>query len=328
MFRSIFAATAVASLGLFLAAPSAEAHATFETSEASPNAGYKGVVRIGHGCEGSPTHTVTVSIPEGVIAVKPMPKAGWKLETREGDYAKSYDYFGKPLARGVREIIWSGGRLLDSEYDEFVFSGRMSGDFKGGDTVYFPVVQLCEKGDQRWVQIPAPGQDPHALKGPAPGVKIRHVQVAQAGGGHGHQHGAPVGQGQTISILQPWARATPPGAKVAGGYLKIENRGATTDRLVSASSDIAGVVEIHEMAMDGGVMKMRALEKGLDLKAASTTELKPGGYHIMFIDLKRPLKEGDTVRGELVFEKAGRVPIEYKVMAIGARDAGHAGHRH
>lgn len=150
------------------------------------------------------------------------------------------------------------------------------------------------------------------------------AQTAAPSGGHG-QHAAPA---QGVAVTQPWTRATPPGAKVAGGYLSIENRGPAPDRLVSVASDVAGAVEIHEMAMDNGVMKMRALDKGLELGARSTTELKPGGYHIMFLELKRALKEGETVKGELVFEKAGRQPVEFKVMAIGARDAGQGGHKH
>lgn len=128
----------------------------------------------------------------------------------------------------------------------------------------------------------------------------------------------------TITLHSPWTRATPPGAKVAGGFLSIENRGGAPDRLLSGTFEAAPIVEIHEMAMEGGVMKMRALDKGLEVTAGGKAELKPGGYHIMFLDLKRPLKEGETLKGELVFEKAGKIPVEYRVMGMGARSAGHA----
>ena len=131
-----------------------------------------------------------------------------------------------------------------------------------------------------------------------------------------------------LRIDHPWSRATPGGAKVAGGFMKITNAGKEADRLVGGSFEASGVVEIHEMKMDGGVMKMRALEKGLEIKPGQAVELKPGSYHVMFIELKRPLKEGESVKGELVFEKAGRVPVEYKIENLGAKSGSdhHGGH--
>jgi periplasmic copper chaperone A len=120
-----------------------------------------------------------------------------------------------------------------------------------------------------------------------------------------------------LKIDHPWTRATPGGAKVGGGYMKITNTGSETDRLIGGSAEIAGILEIHEMAMDGNVMKMRALEKGLEIKAGASVELKPGGYHVMFIDLKKPLKEGEKIKGNLIFEKAGKVDVEYRVESRG-----------
>ena len=91
------------------AATMAQAHVTLEVQEASVGAAYKATFRVGHGCEGSPTVKISVQIPEGYFSVKPMPKAGWKLETVRGKYAKEYDYFGTKLTEGVKEVIWSGG---------------------------------------------------------------------------------------------------------------------------------------------------------------------------------------------------------------------------
>jgi copper(I)-binding protein len=124
-------------------------------------------------------------------------------------------------------------------------------------------------------------------------------------------------QVKSLQISNPFARATPPGAKVAGAFMTIKNQGTETDRLVSASSPVAGVVEIHEMAMDGGMMKMRAI-KGVDLKPGATVELRPGGYHVMLEDLKQPLKEGDRIRVLLTFEKSGTVEVMVHVEAMGA----------
>jgi hypothetical protein len=128
-------------------------------------------------------------------------------------------------------------------------------------------------------------------------------------------------QVKSLRISNPFARATPPGARVAGAFMTIRNQGTEADRLVSASSPVAGLVEIHEMAMDGGMMKMRAL-KGIDLKPGATVELQPGGFHIMLEDLKLPLKQGDQIPMQLTFEKAGVVEVKVHVEAMGA--AAHA----
>ncbi|WID94849.1 copper chaperone PCu(A)C [Bosea vestrisii] len=130
-----------------------------------------------------------------------------------------------------------------------------------------------------------------------------------------------------LKIEQPWTRATPAGAKVAGGYVAVTNTGSSPDRLLGGSSEIAGKVEIHEMAVNNGVMTMRGLPDGVELKPGAKTELKPGGYHIMFMDLKRQLKEGETVKGTLTFEKAGAVPVEFSVQSVGARAPAEA-HKH
>jgi copper(I)-binding protein len=128
-------------------------------------------------------------------------------------------------------------------------------------------------------------------------------------------------QFKTLRVSNPFARATPPGAKVAGAFMTIKNAGPEADRLISASSPAAGLVEIHEMAMEGGVMKMRAL-KGIDLKPGATVELQPGGYHVMLEDLKQPLKQGEQIPVTLNFEKAGAIEIKVKVEPMGA--AAHA----
>lgn len=130
-----------------------------------------------------------------------------------------------------------------------------------------------------------------------------------------------------ISLEHPWSRETPNNAPVGAGYVTIKNSGAALDRLVSATADVAGKVEIHEMAMTDGVMKMREIS-GLDIPAGKSAELKPGGYHIMFMNLKRPLKAGETIKGTLTFEKAGAVPVEYKVETMSGQGGGHGEHKH
>lgn len=130
-----------------------------------------------------------------------------------------------------------------------------------------------------------------------------------------------------IALEKPWSRAAPSGAPVGAGYVVLKNTGATPDKLISATApDVAGKVEIHEMAMDNGVMKMRPVN-GLEIPAGKSVELKPGGYHIMFMQLKKPLVAGETIKGTLTFEKAGAVPVEYKVEAMGASGGGMPGHK-
>jgi copper(I)-binding protein len=122
-----------------------------------------------------------------------------------------------------------------------------------------------------------------------------------------------------LVITQGWSRATPNGAKIGGGYLTIENKGAAADRLIGVSAEIAGKVEVHEMAMNNGVMTMRALDKGLVIDPGKTVKLAPGGYHLMMFDLKSPLKQGDKLPVTLQFEKAGKVTVSLDVEGIGAK---------
>ena len=133
----------------------------------------------------------------------------------------------------------------------------------------------------------------------------------------------------SIVVNGPWTRATPAGAKVAAGYMTIGNTGSETDRLVGGSMPRSGRSEIHEMKMDKGVMKMREVVGGVEVKPGKKVEFGPGGYHLMFMELIEPLKQGETVRGQLRFEKAGTMEIEYKVEAVGAKGRGqrvHQGH--
>ena len=121
-----------------------------------------------------------------------------------------------------------------------------------------------------------------------------------------------------LVITQAWSRATPGGAKVGGGYLTIENKGTAPDRLIGGSADIAPKVQVHEMSMNNGVMTMRPVEGGLVIGPGKTVKLSPGGFHLMLLDLKGPLKQGDKLPITLEFERAGMVSIVLDVESIGA----------
>lgn len=135
-----------------------------------------------------------------------------------------------------------------------------------------------------------------------------------------------------LEIEHPWARMTPAGAKVGGGYMTIENEGKEADRLVAVTADVAGHVEIHEMAMKDGVMTMRMQPDGLEIPAGGEAKLAPGGFHLMLMDLKQPLKEGESFKGTLTFAKAGTVEVSFKVEGMagpkGTDASGHDAHSH
>jgi periplasmic copper chaperone A len=158
-----------------LAASPAMAHITLEGKQASIGSSYKAVFAVPHGCAGSATIKIRVQIPEGVIGVKPMPKPGWNVESISGKYATEYESHGRKLSEGVKEVAWSGGKLSDQNYDEFVILTFLTDTLKPNTTLYFPVVQECEQGVSRWIDIPAEGQGGdhgHDGTSPAPGVKL------------------------------------------------------------------------------------------------------------------------------------------------------------
>lgn len=349
MKMMMFRVLAGAALGL--APLTALAHATLERPHAPAGESYKAVIRIGHGCDGKATHTLRVTIPDGLYGVHPMPKAGWTLKTVKGPYAQPWDNHGEKVTEGVREVVWSGGDLPDEWYDEFVLRGTIGADVAPGTMLYLPTVQECDGASNEWTDVSG---NPEAAK-PAPAVMV--VAPGKGGhGGHGHHHGAgpagadhaammgghqahqhgamqagtdvaaPVTLGD-LTLEGGFTRATPPGAQVGGGFVTITNGGDADDRLVSASSPVAGHVEIHEMAMEGDVMRMRELPDGLPIPAGEAVELKPGGYHLMFMELKKPLVEGETVPVTLVFEKSGEVQLDLPVGPMkGGKGAGHASH--
>jgi copper(I)-binding protein/uncharacterized protein YcnI len=318
----------MAALGLLSFAGAAGAHVTLEQAEAAAGATTKITLRIPHGCDGQATHTVTLQVPDGFYAAKPMPKAGWVLETVTGPYATPYDNHGTAMTEGVRKIIWSQGHLDDAWYDEFTLRGTVGPDVVPGTVLYFPAVQTCATATAEWTDISGSA----GPETPAPGLT---VVAGPAASGHGHGHGTGHGAVQmtggtftlgALTLTGPFSRATLPNAPVAGGFVTIANSGTEDDRLIGATSDAAGHMEVHEMVMDGDVMRMRPLADGLPLPAGKTVELKPGRYHIMFMDLKQPLVEGETVDVTLTFEKAGQITVP---LAVGARDASaamHGGH--
>lgn len=172
MIRSLLLGVAAAAISTV-----ALAHITLETRQAPLGSTYKAILRVPHGCEGSATTSIRVKIPEGVVAIKPMPKPGWTIETVKGKYAQAHDTSEKAkISEGVLEIAWSGGKLPDDYYDEFVFRAFLAADLAPGKALYFPTVQQCEKGVTRWIEIPATGKSADDYPEPAPSLMITPKQ--------------------------------------------------------------------------------------------------------------------------------------------------------
>ena len=319
------------------------AHASFANPPAKIGSYVAATLQVPHGCDGKATNEVQIKLPEGFISAKPMVKPGWEIEIIEGDYQNSYDNHGTAVKSGPVEIRFKNGELPDNFYDTFTVYGKVAaGDPATG--LAFPTIQLCgTDGKVAWDQIAAPGQDPHDLDGPAPVLKLvaaeedphaghgahgTHAAAAPAdaaaAGGHA-AHGEHAGHGDHMAAVDPggfapvtagdleltagFTKAMLPGQPVGGGFVTITNKGGEDDRLVSATSSQAGEVQLHEMAMEGDVMKMRQLNDGIVIPAGQTVELKPGGLHLMFYKVAEPFKEGATVNVTLTFEKAGAVEV-------------------
>ncbi|OHV81514.1 copper chaperone PCu(A)C [Rhizobium sp. LCM 4573] len=322
----------IALTGIFAAAgiAGAQAHATFTQSSATEESYVVAALQVPHGCDGKATTEVQIKLPEGFILAKPQPKPGWELEVISGDYAKTYDDHGDKVTSGPVEIRWKNGDLPDAYYDTFVVRGKISG-VAAGTALAFPTVQLCgTDGRVAWDEVAAAGVNPHSLESPAPVIEVASKAKEGHGehAGHGdhaatapaHEEAVKVGD---IEVTGAFTKAMLPGQPVGGGYFTVKNNGGEDDVLVSASSSIAGTVELHEMEMQGQVMKMRKLETGIPVPAGKTVELTPGGLHLMFIKVKEPFKQGASVPLTLTFEKAGSVDLVLPVEA-----AGPGGHQH
>lgn len=166
---------ATALLGVF--ATPAFAHVTANPNQASSEF-FKTDFRIGHGCEGSATTEVRVQVPDGVLSASPQEIAGWEIEVVTGPLAKPYESHGETIAEGPREIAWRGGPLPDGHMQEFGMSLRLSQDLDG-QAVYFPVVQTCEQGAHRWIEIPASVEQWGDLEEPAPYVEVAFASEGQ-----------------------------------------------------------------------------------------------------------------------------------------------------
>jgi periplasmic copper chaperone A len=224
---------------------------------------------------------------------------------------KCYHFF-KFWGHYCRKLEIPGNMALS----RLVASGQRAGRPDVPDDVLLIfALSFAGRGGYRWLPT---GVQPRALadhRGSSMKMLGISVAFAIALSSAAHAYDYKVG---AIEIDRPWSRAVPKGAAVAAGYLTIRNTGTEPDRLVSGSTPIAGKFELHQMSMDNGIMRMRPVTDGLEIKPGETVELKPQSFHIMMMGLKQPVEKGKPFKGTLVFEKAGAVDVDFTVEAIGA----------
>jgi len=285
--RAVLAAAAL------ILAPAGTVSAHIALSQPSFEAGqnYAAFFKVEQGCAGSPTIALNVQIPDGVIVLDTPPKPGWTVNAKRD----------KGQVTGV---TWRG-KLAAKDADQFGLFVKLPA--KPG-TLYFPVLQQCEKSEIRWSDIPAAGKTPREIAHPAAVLQL----IAAA------KPAPPHYMAGDIMIEQPWAPATPRGAATAVAYMTIMNHGSSADTLLGGTSPV-GKLDIHQMSMANGIMSMRPVSGGVTIPPGGTIILSAQGYHFMLSGLKAPLTEGARVPATLIFAKAGQVPVELSVAAIGAR---------
>jgi len=297
-FHIAFALSALASL---IFTTSAYAHAVLADSSAAPGSYYKGAVRIGHGCDGSSTTGIKLFIPAGFEGAKPQPKSGWTIQIKKAKLAEPYVSHGKTVTEDVVEIEWKANSkessLVDGAFDEFAFMTKLP---EKTGAAWLRVLQTCEKGQNDWAEIPSSGISAKGLKMPAALLNIKADAASVA-----------AVSTSNVTISDSWVRPTVAGQKATGAFMKITAK--ENSKLLSVSSPVAGVAEIHEMKMEKDVMKMAALPS-LDLPAGKTVELKPGSYHVMLMDLKAPVEKGAKVPLMLRFQDAKGAKFQVEMM--------------
>ena len=291
----------IAAVALAAALP-ALGHVSLDEPRAEQGGAYQGVLRVGHGCDGAATQAVTVQIPQGFRGAKPLPKPGW-VATAEGQ-ALTWTATGKE------------SMLPSTQRGEFALSGTAPA---AAGPLWFKVVQVCEQGRLEWSEIPAQGTATTGMKAPAVLLEVMSArEIAQA---------------RLLPRVEgAWVRSTVPGQQGTGAFMKLTAKEAV--QLVGVSTPVAGTSEVHEMKMEGDVMRMRAVPK-VDLAPGQPFDLKPGGFHLMLQDLKQPLVAGGTVPLTLLFRDAKGVEskLELKV-PVAAHAPGAApgaptgGHKH
>ena len=275
------------------AGTTAMAHVTLPPGGAAAGSDYEAAFRVGHACEGAKATTgITVQLPDGFAFSDAQARKGWALSS------------------SGREVAWKaqtpGDALPATERAEFIVRGKLTTQ---PGPLYFKVLQTYDTGSADWAQLPTSGTEKQAY--PAARLDVLAPGVA------------------AVDVRDAWVRQTVPGQSGTGAFMKLTAPAGA--RLVSVSTPVAGVAEVHEMKLDGDTMRMRAVQGGLALPPRQTVELKPSGYHLMLTDLKQPLPKGSSVPVTLRFEdaKGAKTALDL-TLPVGAPEgaAAEAGHKH
>lgn len=259
----------VAAAAALMSLSAAQAHVTLPPGGVTAGSTYNATFRVGHACEAAnATTALRVRLPDGFTLIDVPLRAGWQVE-----------------AKG-REVTWTASSaqaaLPAAEKTTFNLRGRVT-DKPG--TLWFKVLQSCDQGSADWAELPSAD----GVKSAFPAARLEVLPAGVA----------------PVDVRDAWARPTVPGQRSTGVYAKLTS--GVGGRLLGGSSPLAESVEVHEMAMEGDVMRMRALDKGLELPAGQGVELRPGGLHLMLTGVKQALPSGSTLPVTLRFvDKDGR----------------------
>ena len=280
----------------------ASAHISVDPPRAETGAIYRGVLHVAHGCDNAPTTSVDLRFPNGVSATAAKAQGGWSV------------------VQTGNEIIWTArrGQALDpKQTGEVPFELRVAAQ---PGALWLKVFQRCQGASAEWAEVPAQGTSTEGMKHPA--VLLRVISSAEAAA----YRAQPAVEGA-------WVRASVAGQQSTGAFMRITAKEPT--QLVGAESPVAGIAQVHQMTMEGDVMKMRPASV-IDLPAGRPFELKPGGFHLMLQDLKKPIEAGSSVPVTLVFRNAAgvesrmdlRIPASVQVPGPAAAGAMPMEHKH
>jgi len=278
-------------LALLIAVGSARAHVTLPPGGATAGSVYVAAFRVGHACkDAAATTALKVRVPDGFVPLEAPPRPGWTISVTS------------------TEVSWTAATpaaaLQANERTSFVVRGRLA-DKPG--TLWFKVLQVCDKGSADWAEVPREGSKPAF---PAARLEVLPLGVAP------------------VDVRDAWARIAVPGQSSSGVFARLT--APSGSRLVGGSTPVAADVEIHEIKLDGDVMRMRRLDSGLELPTSETVELKPGGYHLMLTGLRQALPVGSTVPLRLRFvDRDGRAgDVDIQVPVVTAPVSAAREHRH
>ncbi|MDB5828306.1 MAG: hypothetical protein JWQ73_2526, partial [Variovorax sp.] len=263
---------------------------------------YRAAFRVGHACKDAGATTgIGVRLPAGFVLANAEPRAGWKLDVQRASGSASANN-----SAAATEVRWTAespqNAVPGKERAEFVLNGKVPAE---PGPLWFKVLQTCDVGSTDWAQVPPSGASTDGMPEPAARLMVVAAGVA------------------TVDVRDAYVRQSVAGQSGTGAFMKLTSPSGS--RLVGISTPAAGVAEVHEMKMEGDTMKMRAVAGGLDLPAGQTVELKPGGYHVMMMDLKEALPKGAFVPMTLRFEdaKGAKTSLELK-LPVGAPEGAAA----